>query len=69
MDEVRFTAILAKTSAVTIGGEDGECKIKLEAPASEIAQVMKLAAYGRGIALEVSVKPQQAHLTGIESVE
>ena len=69
MDEVTITCVLAKSSAVTIGGEDGEARIKLEAPASEIAEVMKLAAYGRGIALEVRVRPQQASFGEIRSVE
>lgn len=67
MEEVKFTAILSKSSAVTIGGEDGDARIKLEAPASEIAEIMKLAAYGRGIALEVRIRPEQPSL--IRSVE
>lgn len=69
MEEVKFIAVLTKTSAVTIGGEDGESRIKLEAPASELAEIVKLAAYGRGIALEVKIRPQQASITGIRSVE
>ncbi len=69
MEEVKFIAVLAKSGAVTIGGEDGDTRVKLEAPASEIAEVMKLAAYGRGIALEVRVTPQQASFSGLQSVE
>lgn len=69
MEEITFTAILAKSSAVTIGGEDGDTRVKLECPASEIAEVMKLAAYGRGIALEVKIRPQQASITGLQRVE
>ncbi len=66
MDEVKFTAVLSRTSAVTIGGEDGDSKIRLEAPASELAEIVKLAAYGRNIALEVRVRPAQPTLTQIQ---
>lgn len=42
-------------SALSIGG-DGSCRIKIDVPESEIAEVMKLAAYGRGKVLVVTVQ-------------
>lgn len=39
----RFIAALADTSAISFGGRDGDAKVKFEVPASEIAEVTKLA--------------------------
>ena len=41
-------------SATSIGG-DGACRLKLDVPASDIAEVMKLAGLGMGKVLTMSV--------------
>ena len=66
VNEVKFTATLANASAVTFTGDDGDAKIKFEAPASEIAEVTRLIAYCRGIALEVTVAPLSPTMGGEE---
>ena len=41
-------------SATSIGG-DGSCRLKLDVPASDLAEVMKLAGFGMGKVLTMSV--------------
>jgi hypothetical protein len=65
MDEIQFVATLARTSAVTIAGEDGDAKVRMEVPASELAEIMKLVAYGRDTALEVTIR--RAHDSASEA--
>jgi hypothetical protein len=42
-------------SALSFSGT-GSCRLKLDAPESEIAEVIKLAAFGREKALQITVK-------------
>lgn len=43
-NEITFIAALNSTTAIKIDGE-GQCKVTLEVPMSEIAEVMKLVLY------------------------
>jgi len=43
-NEITFIAALNSTTAIKIDGE-GQCKVTLEVPTSEIAEVMKLVLY------------------------
>jgi len=43
-DKISFIAALNNTTAIKIDGE-GQCKVTLEVPTSEIAEVMKLVLY------------------------
>ena len=42
--EIKFKAILSGSSAITIS-DDGSTKLKLEVPASELPEVMKLVTF------------------------
>ena len=42
-------------SATSIGG-DGACRLKLDVPASDLAEVMKLAGFGMGKHLKITVE-------------
>lgn len=61
MQEAKFTAFLAKSGALSVG-EDGISKLKLEAPASQIQEVLRLVEEGRKIQLDVSISPAQPTL-------
>jgi hypothetical protein len=55
MEEVTFSASFPEIqSAISIGGGGG--RIKLDIPETEIAALVKLAAYGRGKNLAVTVR-------------
>jgi hypothetical protein len=55
MEEVTFSASFPEIqSAISIGGAGG--RIKLDVPETEMAALVKLAAYGRGKELVVTVK-------------
>lgn len=52
--EVKFSAYLPDIqSAISIGGDGA--RLKIDIPESEIAEIIKLAAYGRGKELLISV--------------
>ena len=42
-------------SATSIGG-DGSCRLKLDVPASDLAEVMKFAGFGRERLLKITVE-------------
>lgn len=55
MEEVQFVASLPEIqSAVSIGG--GGARVKLDIPESDLAGAIKLAAYGQGKLLRVTVE-------------
>lgn len=55
MEEIGFSAYLPEIqSAISIGGDGA--RLKIDVPESEIAAVVKLAAYGRGKRLRVTVE-------------
>lgn len=58
MEEIMFVASLPEIqSAISIGGDGG--RIKLDIPETEIAALVKLAAYGRGKVLRVTIKGEE----------
>ena len=57
MEDIQFVASLPEIqSAISIGGDGG--RIKLDIPESEIAALVKLAAYGRGRVLQITIKAE-----------
>ena len=50
-----FLAYLPPIQSATSIGGDGASRLKLDVPETEIAEVVKLAAYGRGKVLRVEV--------------
>lgn len=54
MEEIGFSAYLPEIqSAISIGGDGA--RLKLDVPESELAAIVKLAAYGRGKVLRVTI--------------
>lgn len=59
METIKFIASLPPiASAVTIGGER-ETRIKLDVPATELSQVLKLIELYAGRAFRVTVEPDE----------
>lgn len=59
MSEFQFFASIPQIqSAISIGG-DQSGRIKLDVPGSEFAEVMKMAAYGSGKLLKITVEVQE----------
>lgn len=55
MEEIKFSASLPEIqSAISIGGDGA--RLKIDVPESEIAAIIKLAAYGRGKVLMVTIR-------------
>lgn len=53
--EIKFAASLPEIqSAISVGGDGA--RLKIDVPETEIAEVLKLAAYGRGKILHVTVE-------------
>ncbi len=50
-----FRAIIPQIKSAILFGGEGDSQIKLEAPESDRAEVLKLAAYGTGKVLKVTV--------------
>ena len=47
-------------SATSIGG-DGSCRLKIDVPASDLAEVMKFAGFGREKLLRITVETGEPH--------
>ncbi|MCL4408217.1 MAG: hypothetical protein M1542_07640 [Thermotogae bacterium] len=57
---IEFKASLNQgTSAVKIGGQDGDARITLEIPASELAEVLKVPAYFRNKIFRVILETEE----------
>lgn len=54
-DTIRFVASAPNTSFVRVSGE-GDAKITLDIPATDLAAVLELTAYGRETLLRVTVE-------------
>jgi hypothetical protein len=59
-DDIVFSAIIANSSAALKIGDAGDARLMLDMPATEMASILKLIAYGRGKELEVTVRIKEA---------
>ena len=58
--KVSFMASLPPTTtAVKIDGQDGNARIQLDIPASELAEVIKIPAYFRNQRLRVTIETEE----------
>ena len=58
--KVSFMASLPPTTtAVKIDGQDGNARIQLDIPASELAEVIKIPAYFRNQRLRVTIETKE----------
>jgi hypothetical protein len=58
---IKFSATIAQSSSALKMGNEGAFRLMIDIPVSEIAEVMKLAAYGREKELKVTVDIEEAH--------
>jgi len=59
--EIKFSASIAQSSSAVKIGNEGAFRVMLDVPVSEIAEMMKLVAYGREKELNVTIEIEEAH--------
>lgn len=55
MDDITFNAIIANSSSALKMGDEGAARLMLDIPVSDMAEVLRLFAFGRGKRLAVSI--------------
>lgn len=58
--DIKFTAIIATSSSALKVGDEGAARLMLDIPASEMAEALKLIAFGRKKELIVNVEIKDA---------
>lgn len=61
--KVEFSAIIAATSSAFKVGDEGASRLSLDIPMSEMAEALKLIAFGRKRVLKVSIEIEEEHET------
>lgn len=59
--KVEFSAIIAATSSAFKVGDEGASRLSLDIPMSDMAEAMKLIAFGRKHVLKVSIEIEEEH--------
>jgi hypothetical protein len=56
VEDITFSAIIASSSAALKIGDEGAARLMLDIPATEMAEVLKMIAFGRGKRLSVTIE-------------
>jgi hypothetical protein len=59
--QIRFEAIIAATSTAFRVGDEGASRLSLDIPMSDMAEAMKVVAFGRKKVLNVTIDIEEAH--------
>jgi hypothetical protein len=59
--QIRFQAIIAASSAAVRIGDEGAIRIMLDVPVSDMAEALKLVAFGRKKVLDVTIDIEEVH--------
>jgi hypothetical protein len=59
--KIEFNAIIAASSAAVKIGDEGAIRIMLDVPVSDMAEALKLIAFGRKKVLNVTIEIEEAH--------
>jgi len=59
--QIGFSAIIATSSAAVKIGDEGAIRIMLDVPVSDMAEALKLIAFGRKKVLNVTIEIEEAH--------
>ncbi len=59
--QIKFVGSIAQSSSAVKIGNEGAFRVMLDVPVSEIAEMMKLVAYGRERELGVTIEIEEAH--------
>lgn len=59
--KIEFSGSIAQSSSAVKIGNEGAFRVMLDVPVSEMAEMMKLIAYGRERELKVSIEIEEAH--------
>jgi hypothetical protein len=59
--QIKFVGSIAQSSSAVKIGNEGAFRVMLDVPVSEIAEMMKLVAYGRERELSVAIDIEEAH--------
>ena len=62
--KIGFSAIIATSSAAVKIGDAGDARIMLDVPVSDMAEALKLIAFGRKKVLNVTIEIEEAHDEG-----
>ena len=61
--KVEFSAIIAATSSAFKVGDEGASRLSLDIPVSDMAEALKVIAFGRKRVLKVTVEIEEEHET------
>jgi hypothetical protein len=59
--QIKFTAIIATSSAALKIGDAGDARIMLDIPVSDMSEALKLIAFGRKKVLSVTIEIEEEH--------
>ena len=59
--KIEFSAIIAATSSAFKVGDEGASRIAFDVPVSEMAEALKVIAFGRKRVLKVTIDIEEAH--------
>jgi len=59
--KIEFSAIIAATSSAFKVGDEGASRLSLDIPVSDMAEALRLIAFGRKKVLKVSVEIEESH--------
>jgi hypothetical protein len=59
--KVEFSAIIAATSSAFKVGDEGASRLSLDVPVSEMAEALKVIAFGRKHRLRVTIEIEEEH--------
>lgn len=59
--QIKFQCIIAATSSAFKVGDEGASRLSLDIPMSDMAEAMKVVAFGRKKVLNVTIDIEEAH--------